>query len=43
MNEQDGLFVNVGEINEQRLLHSTGGMKSIPTPRIMRESIGLRG
>lgn len=30
MNEQDGLFVNVCEINEQRLLQNTEGMKSIP-------------
>lgn len=31
MNGQDGLFVNVCEINEQRLLHNTEGMKSIPS------------
>lgn len=30
MNDQDRLFVNVCEINEQRLLHNTEGMKSIP-------------
>lgn len=29
MNYQDRLFVNVREINEQRLLHNTEGMKSI--------------
>lgn len=31
MNEQDGLFVNVCEINEQRLLQNTEGTKSIPS------------
>lgn len=31
MKGQDGLFVNVCEINEQRLLHNTEGMKSIPS------------
>lgn len=30
MNYKDRLFVNAHEINEQRLLHNTEGMKSIP-------------